>query len=70
MTNPGNYHSAALELKHSISAKAVVLIVANGDKGSGCETVGDAESLALIAKTLPKLMKSMLKDISSDAENN
>ena len=59
MIGPGKYDALCTLVREKAKAKGVLLIVLNGDKGSGFSCQTDAESVLL----LPEMLEYMAQQI-------
>jgi len=69
VTGPGKYDQATSVCLHWLEAKAVILIVIGGNKGSGFEVqvAGDNEAAAQkLNLALPAMLREMAEQIEMD----
>jgi hypothetical protein len=60
---PGKYDDIATQARESTNATAVVLVVYNGDKGSGFSVQSESDDWIRI---LPDILEAMAKQIRED----
>lgn len=63
---PGKYDDHATQVRTATGADAVVVIVVNGDKGSGFSV----QTNAAMTLRLPELLRIMADDIERDSTNS
>jgi len=63
---PGKYDSLATLVRRRARARAVIVLVMQGDHGNGFSVQGDDESMRIIVP----LLRTMADDIEKDLESN
>jgi len=71
MTAPHNYDTEATELRVKLKAKGIVLVVAEGELGSGISIQASQDTLRMIPFLLRKIADKLTLDIQKyDARNS
>lgn len=62
MIGPGKYDDLATLAREAAKAEGVILIIINGDRGSGFS----CQANVLVTMNLPKMLRSMADEIEED----